>query len=392
MNPRYLYQEIVKRKSRTAEIIVTIAVLVGLVISVSAILDAYSTAVYAPFRNVGADLILQKGSTMTADTSSPVRAPFGKAVFTPDEIRAIASLRHVRNMSESLVVWSFRKDGFSSVEGIDPASPLGINLKSWVSDGSFLSPEQPGTVILESHYAKFNHKAVGDTVELGGESFRVTGIIKVMEGSQVFSSNMIVNLPDAERISHINGTNQIYLGLDDVAQEGAVRDGISGIDRQIIIYSGNTLTSSLGDIAGIFRQFYLIVIGLVTAIAVMIVGKMSIAGLLEKQRDIGVLQSVGWTRKDIMVQLTAEFSLKVIIGCVIGVLAAMTFAATLGAVAVQARPTGLEEPVAISAPLVISPVIALGYSVLVFCIALAVFAFMCRRMVSRKPGENLRSV
>ncbi|MCX6689123.1 MAG: ABC transporter permease, partial [Methanoregula sp.] len=128
------------------------------------------------------------------------------------------------------------------------------------------------------------------------------------------------------------------------------------------------------------------------SIAFMILGKMSIAGLLEKRRDIGVLQSIGWTRKDIMVQVTAEFSLKVFTGCVIGVLAAMAFAATLGAVAVQVRPTGLEEPVAISAPLVISPLIALGYSVLVFCIALAVFVFVGRRMVSRKPGENLRSL
>jgi len=392
VNPRYLWQEIVRRKSRTAEIIVTVAVLVGLVISVSAILDAYSTAVYAPFQNVGADLILQKGSTGTVDTSSPVRAPFGKATFTPDEIRAIASLGHVRNMSESLVVWSFKKDGFSTVEGIDPASPLGIKLRSWISDGSFMSATQSGTVVLESHYAKFNRKTVGDTVDLGGESFRVTGIVKVIEGSQVFSSNMIVNLPDAERISHINGTNQIYLGLGDVAQEGAVRDGISGIDRQIIVYSGNTLASSLGGIAGIFRQFYFIVIGLVTAIAVMIVGKMSITGLLEKQRDIGVLQAVGWTRKDIMVQLTAEFFLKVLAGCIIGVVAAMAFAALLGAVTAQARPTGLEEPVAISAPLIISPFIALGYSVLVFCIALVVFAFVCRRIVSGKPGENLRSV
>jgi ABC-type antimicrobial peptide transport system permease subunit len=388
--PLYTYREIARRKSRTLEIVITVAVLVALLISVSTIMDSYLSAVYAPFQNVGADLILQKGGPAAADISSSVRAPFGKVPFTPEEIRAIGSLGYSRNISSSLVVWSFQKDGFSTVEGVDPVSPLGVKLRSGVTSGVFLNTTQSNTAVLESHYARFNHKVVGDQVDIGGEPFQVVGIEKVIEGSQIFSSNMYVNLPDAQRVSHINGTNQIYLGLDDVAHENAVRNDISGIDPQIIVYSGNNLASSLGNVAGIFQQFYLVVIGFVIIIAAVILGKMSVTALLERRREIGVMQSVGWTGRDIIIQLTAELSVKVIAGCLAGVLLAFIFAYSLGSITVQTRPVGLAEPIVIGAPLIISPLIAFGYVILMFVIALAVSYLLGRRIVMTKPSENLR--
>ena len=389
---RYVLSEVFRRRSRTVEIVLTVAVLVSLLISVTAVMDAYSAAVYAPFRNVGADLILQKGGNTTVDPALQVRSPFGKTSFTPVETKAIASLGNIRNMSESLVVWSFRKDGFSTVEGVDPASPIGMKLGSWVTTGSFLVPQQNNSAVLESHFARFNHLEAGDSVDLGGESFRVVGILKVIEGSQVFSSNVYVNLADARRISHIDGSNQIYLQLDNVADEDGVRDAIQDIDTQIIVYSGSGLASSLGNVAELFRQFYLIIIGAVIGSAVFILAKMTVAGLLEKRKDIGVMQSVGWTRQDILVQLIAEFSLKAIAGCIAGVGIAFLVIAAIGSVSVQSRPRGLGEPIVVSAPLSVSQPAAVGYVLLVFFICLAISYVFIRRFVAAKPSENMRSL
>jgi ABC-type antimicrobial peptide transport system permease subunit len=390
--PLYVFREIVRRKSRTAEIVITVGVLIALLISVSAIMDSYSSAVYAPFQSVGADLILQKSETGTAPSSAVIRSPFGKALFSDQELQSISSLGHIKNISESLIVWSFRKDGFSTVEGIDPVSPLGKKLKSWTSTGSFIDSNQSGSVILESHYAKFNHKSVGDMVDIGGESFKIVGILKVLEGSQIFSSNMYLMLPDAQRISHISGINQVYIGLDDVANEGSAHTAIRKVDNKIIVYSGSNLASSLENVATIFEQFYLVIIGLVLIISFLVLGKMSLMGLIERQKEIGVLQTVGWCRRDILVQLTAELGVKVIIGCTLGVVVSYLFIFLAGAVSVQVHPTTLGDPIVISIPLVISPIIVSVYVLLVFIISLLTSYMLGMRIAAKKPDENLRSL
>ncbi|GEM_PF-1810764 len=150
--------------------------------------------------------------------------------------------------------------------------------------------------------------------------------------------------------------------------------------------------SSLENVATIFEQFYLVIIGLVLIISFLVLGKMSLMGLIERQKEIGVLQTVGWCRRDILKQLIAELGVKVIIGCALGVVVSYIFIFLAGAVSVQVHPTGLGDPITISIPLIISPIIVSIYVLLVFIISLLTSYMLGMRIAARKPDENLRSL
>ncbi len=388
----YILKELGKRKARTAGVVLTVAIITAMMIFTTALMAAYSTAIYLPFENIDANLILQRADNTTTALGAEIRAPFGKGAFPQETADIIATMPHVENISKSLIVWHFKKEGFSTVEGVEPESPWSKKLRSWVTSGRFLIPTDKNVVILESHFAKFNHEKVGDTILLGNETFQIIGILAVQEGSQVFASNMYIALPDAQRLSNISSYNQIYIKLDDLSNEDSVRSAISSFDKQIIILSGSALSPSVSNFASIYRKFYLLGITFITLISALILIKITVMGLLERRKDIAVMQAVGWRRRDILRQLLAEFLLQVSAGFVIGVIVAIAMATALGTIHIQSKPTGLEQPVDISAPLTITLLTVFEYFLLIIVISATVAYILSRKIAAIKPIDNLRSI
>ena len=203
----------------------------------------------------------------------------------------------MQDVSGSLILWDFDKTGFTSIEGIDADSAVGKKLGSWVTDqGRFINGSDDRKAVLESHFAKFNRLKVGDNISLGGETFNVVGILKIGEGSPIFSSNIYIKSSDAQRISGIEEYDQLYLKVDDLANEEAVKEEINQIDPMITAVSGNYISASLKNVVNIYGTFYWVGVGIMALIAVLVLFKVNAMALLERRRDIAILQSVGWTK------------------------------------------------------------------------------------------------
>ena len=69
--------------------------------------------------------------------------------------------------------------------------------------------------MLEKHYAKFHHSAIGGSVEIIGRPFSVVGLLEIKEGAQIASSNIYLSLRDAQNFlgGESNGVNILYLRL-----------------------------------------------------------------------------------------------------------------------------------------------------------------------------------
>jgi len=388
----YIFKEVFRRKSRTLTNVLTIAVIITMLISVTAIMSAYTSAIYLPFKDVDSDIILQK-SYNTTNLTSEIRLPFGRGTFDDNEVMKITSLNHVRDVSGSLILWDFNKTGFTSIEGIDVDSAVGKKLSSWINQGKFITGDDNGKAVLESHFAKFNRMKVGDNISLGGNVFRIAGILKIGEGSPIFSSNVYVTSSDAQNISGIKGYDQIYLKVDDLSNEDAVKKDVSQIDPRINSVSGNYISASLKNVVTIYGTFYWVGVGFMALVAVLVLFKVNAMALLERRRDIAILQSVGWTKRDINQQILFETSLQTIMGFVLGTIASLVVVAGLGTITIQGTSTGLEStPTTITMPLVLSPVVLAEYFGLTIVISLLVTYFLTKKIAAIKPSENLRSL
>ncbi|MDD1720824.1 MAG: ABC transporter permease [Euryarchaeota archaeon] len=389
----YVFKELSRRRARTTTAVLTVAVVVVMLVVSTTVIDAYSSAMYLPFKNTGSDIILQKGTGAAGTNETPIRVPFGKAIFNDSEVSSISSLQHVQDVSKSLILWSFNKTGFVSMEGLEPQSPRGETVGSWVNAGRFIAANDSRSVVLESHFAKFNNLKVGSNLTLNGEPFTVIGTIKVGEGSQVTASNAYIPLSEAQRIGNVSGYDQLYVKIDSLANEGTVKTGLSGVDAAIISISGSSIGASIGNLANIYDEFRLLGIGMLLLIALLIVFKVNAMGLIERRRDIALLQSVGWTQRDITTQIAAEIMVQTVLGFIVGAAISAGIVTALGSVSIQAPSLGLESSTTtITMPLTLSAVTVGSYFILVCAVSLLVSYLLARRAAKIKPSENLRSL
>ena len=382
-----------RRRARTITAVLTIAVIVVMLLVSTTVLDAYSSAIYLPFKDSGSDIIVQKGANAETNAGAPIRMPFGKGVFNDSELTGVSSLNHVENVSKSLILWNFNKTGFVTIEGIEPQSPHGEAVGSWVSAGRFITENDSGNVIVESHFAKFNNLKVGGNVTLNGEPFTIIGIVKVGEGSQIAASNVYMPLSEAQSLGNVSGYNQLYVKIDGLANEAAVKSELNDLNPAIISISGSSIGAAIGNVANIYDEFRLLGIGVLLLITLLIVSKVNAMGLMERRRDIALLQSVGWTRRNITEQIAFEIVLQTVFGFILGVIISAGAIFALGSVSIQAPSLGLESATTtITMPLALSPTAIGGYFVLVLAVSLLVSYLLARRTAAIKPSENLRNL
>lgn len=385
----YIWKELIKRKSRTATIVLTVAVLTSMLLLLSGVINAYSSSIYLPFEGINSDIVLQKSGNATSNFSSNVRVPFGRGLFNESETNFITKLSHVNSLSQSLVIWEFGKSGFTSIEGIEPDSVVGQKLASEITEGGFLTTNGTGKAVLEKHFAKFHSLKVGSNITLGDTTFNVIGILAVEETAQLFSSNVYLTFPETEKLSNTNGCDQIYLKIDSLSNEEWVRDKILQLDDNITAFSGNTISASLSNMVNIFSKFQYIGASLVALIVALVLVKITTVNLLERKRDIAIMQSVGWTKKEISGQIVAEFVIQTIGGFIFGLIASFVIVSLFGTISIETVTVGLNKST-ITVPIRVSAFMILEYFAAVLIISVFVAYLLTRKISAMKPSENFK--
>ncbi len=220
MNFRYVIKELRHHHQRTLVNILGIAIGIALFVAINAVSTAYQKAVSLPFKNLGADIVIQKPEKRAVDSAQTpasmrgIRLPFSNQLLPADDLQKLASLDGVAGTASSLLLWEFDRGGFRTIMGVDLTQPsLGpIKVKEWLKEGRF--PEKEGEIVLEKHYAKFHQTKVGGQMAIGKYPFTVVGLLEIKEGSQIASANIYLPLKNAQDLAGIaEGVNVTYLRL-----------------------------------------------------------------------------------------------------------------------------------------------------------------------------------
>jgi putative ABC transport system permease protein len=391
----YLIKELIRRKGRTTTNLLAVAVLVAIFVILTSVMNAYSEAIYLPFRSISVDMIIQKAdSHASTTTTNDIRLPFGKSVFYQKEIDDIANLEPVKDISKSLVLWCFENGKFISVEGLEPDSYMGKTYSSWITSGHFFNTYKENEAVVEKHFAKFYGLNLGDNLKLSNKTFEIIGIIASEGESQVSATNVYISLASAQKLSSINGYSQVYVKLDDISSEDIIRSEIGSIDRDAVIVSASSIATSLSNVVRIYHQFYLLVLAIIAIILAVILFQVNTNSLMERRRDIGVLQSIGWTKANISRQLVSEVFVQTVSGFILGIIVSLLTMTAIGSISVQANTMqGLDNSLSsLTAPLTISGFAVWQFFVLTLVVSVAVSFFLVRKLASMKPMANLKDI
>ena len=409
MTIQYVLSELRHHRHRTLVNVLGIGVGIALFVSINAVAAAYHEAVSLPFKNLGADLVVQRPEIRAVDAARAptsmqgVRVPFSNQALPPEDLQRLHGIDGVDSMASALLLWEFEKGGFRTIMGVDLAQPsLGpIKVKDWMSTGHF--PSQDGEVALEKHYARFRHARMGDTVQIAGRPFRVVGLLEIREGSQLASANAYLPLRDAQALLRSPGAvNVAYLRLANPSLLNAVKAQIGRRLPGVSVTSSDSSLELMGGVSRISDQFTLLASLIALGGAVFLIIKSMLTNLVERSREIGILKAVGWTERDVQKQLMAEVLLQAMLGGVLGIALGYGGSYLLSFLSVPVATTwqanllpafakdsgaargSVRLPVSVSAALTAASFgLALGAGALASL-------FMARRTARMKPAEILR--
>jgi putative ABC transport system permease protein len=444
MNYSYVLKELRHHHNRTLVNILGIGIGIALFVSINAVNTAYQKAVSLPFKNLGADVVVQRPEKRAVESSQPptsmrgIRLPFSNQLLPSQDLEKLKTIEGVDSMASSLLLWEFDKGGFRTIMGVDLAQPsLGpVKVKEWLKEGRF--PQKEGEVVIEKHYAKFQHKKIGDAIEINGHPFSVVGLLEIKEGSQIASANIYLPLSDAQGLLGTesggvnpvrnssgalnpagiilksdaieqrgiisNGVNIVYLRLKNPSLLSRVKTSIAGKLNGVSVTSSDSSLELMGGVSRISDQFSFIVSLIALGGAIFLIIKAMLSNLVERSREIGILKAVGWTEKDVQKQLMGEVFLQSLLGGVFGIVMGYFFSYLLGFLSIPvSAPWELNllpafaKDAAAAAQTVRLPVsISAGLTAISLALSLTAGGlasyFMGRRTARMKPAEILRQL
>jgi len=445
MNYRYVVKELRHHHNRTLVNILGIGIGIALFVSINAVSTAYQKAVSLPFKNLGADIVVQRPEKRAVDSGQPpasmrgIRLPFSNQLLPSQDVEKLKAIEGVDSMASSLLLWEFDKGGFRTIMGVDLTQPsLGpVKVRDWLKEGRF--PQKEGEVVIEKHYAKFHHTQVRGTIEIDGRPFSVVGLLEIKEGSQIASANIYLPLQDAQSLVGgestgvnpvrnssgalnpagiilksnpaveqrdiiSNGVNIVYLRLKNPSLLGQVKTSIARQLNGVSVTSSDSSLELMGGVSKISDQFSFIASIIALGGAVFLIVKAMLSNLVERSREIGILKAVGWTERDVQKQLMGEVFLQSLLGGVFGILMGYFFSYLLGFLSIPvSTPWELNllpafaKDTAAAAQTVRLPVsISAGLAAISLVLSLTVGGMasyvMGKRTARMKPAEILRQL
>lgn len=276
--------------------------------------------------NLGAELIFQpSGSFGAGVVSAPLALPtaYADAIGELEDVAAVTPVgRYLRSGARGI--------GYELIEGVlfepdeDVASYPAI-AGITVREGRM--PSAAHEIIVDQRRAKDYDAGVGDSVSLLGQEFRITGIFEPEVGARI--KMRLDTLQDLLGASNKCSWLLIKTRVPEVQEAVALR-----IDKR---FSGNQIIFTR-DIPGFYERgmpsldvFLDAVVGLATVVSALVILLAMYTSVTERTREIGILKSLGASRRFIVREIQKEAliiaALGLVAGLVLAWLAAVGFTA-----------------------------------------------------------------
>jgi putative ABC transport system permease protein len=190
-----------------------------------------------------------------------------------------------------------------------------------------------GKAVVNEDKAEEEGWKVGDTLELSFPAgkkvtIEIGGIAK--ENVTIFGINVPLEVVEEAGIQRQD--NALSIVLTDGADPGAVKEGLDAVVEPVPLVDVNDKEGFAESIRGQVNQLLYMIYGLLAlAIIIAIIGIVNTLGLsvLERTREIGLLRSIGMTRRQLRRTITLESVAIAVLGAVLGMVLGLIYGVLL---------------------------------------------------------------
>lgn len=230
--------------------------------------------------------------------------------------------------------------GRFSVMGVDPsAEAVGPLSSVTVSDGRGLSATDVGThnALVDSAYATSASLSTGSTLDIGGATFTVVGIVTSSSTDSASASNVYIPLDVAQSLSgQTDSVSDIYVQATDATRIDSVQAEIETALPDATVKSqadlASSVSGSLGTAANLIGNLGTWLSYGVLATAFIITALFTISSVTRRTRELGTLKALGWRNSRILGQITGESLAQGLIGGAVGIVIGIAGIITLNVI------------------------------------------------------------
>jgi putative ABC transport system permease protein len=200
---------------------------------------------------------------------------------------------------------------------------LGVLTSSQITKGSyFTSSSGAYQAIISTGYADSEKLAVGATLKIDNKTFKVVGISSAPLGGT--ASDIYVELTTLQKLAGYKGqVDTVEVEAVNAADVNTVSKAISknfsGASVTTAADLASRITGSLTDAKNLSSKLgtALEIIALIAA--VLIASLLTLASIAKRTREIGTLKAIGWSRFQVVRQISGETLGQGVIGGILGV-------------------------------------------------------------------------
>ncbi|BDZ65211.1 ABC transporter permease [Agromyces mangrovi Wang et al. 2018] len=221
---------------------------------------------------------------------------------------------------------AFDVDSFT-VLGIDPAaSALGPLSSAAVTDGRGLEATDAGAdvALLDSAYATTAELVVGDSIDVGGTTMEIVGLVTADTADASTGANVYLPLDTAQALAGLEGqVSTVYVQAASSTEITAVQASLEEALPEATVNTQEDLASSVsGSLASastLVSSLGLWLSVAVLAAAFLIAVLFTVSGVTRRTREFGTLKAIGWSNRRVVGQVAGESLVQGLIGGALGI-------------------------------------------------------------------------
>ncbi len=214
---------------------------------------------------------------------------------------------------------SFKKEStISTIYGIDAAD---MKTLFELSEGQYQSGRRCaiGSVLAESFELK-----LGDTVNIDGSSFKISGILKEQGMRFDISADRAVFITAKSYTSlHENDDYSMIIvkthGIEDVEEvKERIESSLNKRKDRVIVFGMDMVLESLDEFFGMLSKFLMGIGAISLVVAGVSILNVMLMSTVERTKEIGVMRAIGSSKSDILFLFLLESTILGVIGGLIG--------------------------------------------------------------------------
>ena len=309
-----------RNKTRSLLAIVGIAIGIATIVALGLITASLEDSTETTLKDGSAEITATKIGSSMSSSSGNLNENY------VEELSKIDGVEKTAGMLESSVI-DTSKNSDSSRYGFrlygaktDDLSIVGINN----INGSVFD-ENENEIIVGKNLAEEENYTIGDKIDIYGNEFKITGIYET--GSIFYDSAMYTGLGKLQNLTdNEDKISSISIKIKKEANLTTVNDKIkSEYNNTLSTITNEEMAQTIDDTLDMINSATTAIEALAIIIGGLGVINTMMMTVFERTREIGVLKSVGWTKKRILSMIMGESIVLTlisgIIGSILGVLA-----------------------------------------------------------------------